>query len=106
MRRPLRQITERLALWLLLFEVRPYALGFHTEGLEDERIEIRQLLDLLRHRLATTVTRARFDADQDRVVAAIVSLQRGRKLLGVRRRDTVVMIRRRDQHGRIFHARL
>jgi putative ABC transport system permease protein len=71
---------------------------------ENERIDIGRCLELL-GRAARPVTRFRFDSDEDRVLTAGKLLQRRGILEGMRGDDAVVMIRGRDERGRVLGPR-
>src|SRR5215469_3905558 len=75
----------------------PYPLSLHSKLPEQERINIRELFDLLRHRFSCPMTRFRLDSQQDRARLAFAvlgfGLHQGGHLYGVHRVDSRVAIR-------------
>src|SRR5262245_22724479 len=74
-----------------------------AQVVEEKGKDVRRDLDVL-GRVARAVARFRFNADQDRIIAGVLLLQRGRIFKRMSRHDAVVVIRGRNQRRRILHA--
>lgn len=85
---------------------RESTLDLHPHLVHDKAIDVSGLLHLLRQRLAATVTGLGVDTDEDRGLASLALLQRGSKLEGVGRHNTIVMVGRGDKGSRISHTGL
>src|SRR5947209_11034605 len=91
------------ALILLLRSELRIVLRRDAEVLEEEGVDVRRLLDVLR-RAARAVAGVRVYADEDGAIAGLPLLQGRGVLERVRGHDAVVVVGGRNQRRRILHA--